>query len=66
MELARHRAIDNVYSRAIAKLGAEGWEMISKPELQFDTFYQNASGTFDVAPGNYDRKPDIYFKRPKY
>jgi len=53
MELARHRAIDNVYSRAIAKLGAEGWEMISKPELQFDTFYQNASGTFDVAPGNY-------------
>jgi hypothetical protein len=65
MELARHRAVENAYSKAFAKLGSEGWEMIDKPDLQFDTFFQNASGTFDVLEGNRDRKADIYFKRPR-
>jgi len=65
MELARHRAVDTAFARAIAKLGTEGWDMISKPDLQFDTFFQNASGTFDVLEGNHDRKADIYFKRLK-
>lgn len=65
MYLGRNRAIDNVYAKAIAKLGAEGWEMVSRPDLQFDTFFLNSSGTYNVNEGNKDRRSDIYFKRPK-
>jgi len=65
MELAKRRAVQNVYSSAITKLGRDGWEMVGRPDLQFDTFYQNSSGTFDVQEGNLSRKADIYFRRLK-
>lgn len=62
---AQARAADGAYARAIAKLGAEGWELVSSPDLQFDNYYQNSMGTYNLQEGSRERKPDIYFKRPR-
>src|SRR5687768_1524096 len=37
--LAQDRAVQSSNSRAIAKLGAEGWEMVAAPEIEFDLYY---------------------------
>ena len=63
--LARNRAQDDAYTKAIAKLGQEGWELSSPTNLQFDTAYAGPSGTSSFSPGVKDRRDDIYFKRRK-
>jgi hypothetical protein len=60
---AQARAAEGAYAKAFAKLGAEGWELVSPPGLQFDNYYLNSSGTYNIQEGNKERKADIYFKR---
>lgn len=63
--LARNKAQDDAYTKAIAKLGQEGWELSGPTNLQFDTAYTAPSGSSAIDPGVKDRKEDIYFKRRK-
>jgi hypothetical protein len=63
--LAYNRAKDLALSRAVAKLGAEGWEMTNQPTFKFDNYIQNSQGNFTVVQGSKETKSDIYFKRLK-
>lgn len=63
--LAYDKAAENAYAKAIAKLGVEGWELVSTPGLEFDNYFQNAQGNYTVQEGDKNRKPDLYFKRPR-
>jgi hypothetical protein len=62
---AQRRAVEAAYARAFSKLGADGWELVSSPELQFDNFVANSPNSFAVMDGSHQRGPDIYFKRRK-
>lgn len=62
---AYRRARDLAFSKAVAKLGAEGWEMISAPAFEFDDYVPNFQGNLIVSAGVKDDKPDVYFKRLK-
>ena len=63
--LAQERATQLSYSRAIAKLGGEGWEMISAPAIEFDIYYQNQQGMPAVKEGNRNARQHIWFMRAK-
>ena len=63
--LVRNKAQDDAYTKAIARLGQDGWELSSPTNLQFDTSYAGPSGTSSFNLGARDRKDDIYFKRRK-
>lgn len=63
--LAYDKAAETAYAKAIAKLGVEGWELVSTPGLEFDNYFQNAQGNYTVQEGDKNRKPDLYFKRPR-
>jgi len=63
--LGYNRAKDLAFSKAAAKLGLEGWEIISQPSIEFDNYIPNNQGNFTVSAGNKETKPDVYFKRPK-
>lgn len=63
--LGYNRAKDFAFSKAVAKLGFEGWEIISQPSIEFDNYIPNNQGNFTVVAGDKNTKPDIYFKRPK-
>lgn len=63
--LAFNRAQETAFAKAVAKLGAEGWEMVSTPTFEFDNYFQNYQGTYTVYQGNKEVKPDVYFKRLK-
>ena len=60
-----NRAKDLAFSKAVAKLGLEGWEIISQPSIEFDNYIPNNQGNFTIYVGNKETKPDVYFKRPK-
>lgn len=62
---ALNRAKEIAFSKAISKLGAEGWEMITQPAFEFDGFVPNVQGNFSVVVGNKSLTPNIYFKRLK-
>ena len=63
---AQTKAVENALSKAIVKLGAEGWELVSTPATQFMTFLPNPGGGFDLHEGTGDqRTTDIYFKRQR-
>ena len=68
--LALNNAFETAYAKAVSKLGAEGWEMISTPETQFSVYAPNSGGGFTIQEGNFNiqegnkkPRPDIYFKR---
>jgi hypothetical protein len=63
--LAYDKAVETAYAKAIAKLGLEGWELVSTPGLEFDNYFQNAQRNYTVQEGDKDRKSDLYFKRPR-
>ena len=63
--LAYNRARDLAFAKAVTKLGTEGWEMMTAPTLEFDTYIQNPQGTYAISQGAKDTKPDVYFKRIK-
>ncbi|MCU0238722.1 MAG: hypothetical protein MUC29_04710 [Pyrinomonadaceae bacterium] len=63
--LAQNRVRDLVYAKTLAKLGLDGWELVSNPEFSFDDYVSNNKNTFDIYPQNKDLKKDVYFKRLK-
>jgi hypothetical protein len=63
--LAERRAAETAIAKAIAKLGQDGWEMASTPELQFDNYVSSGPNSFRVEQGDKQRGPDIYFKRAR-
>jgi hypothetical protein len=63
--LAQERATQLSYSKAIAKLGSEGWEMISAPAIEFDIYYQNQQGMPTVKEGNRSARQHIWFMRAR-
>ncbi len=60
-----NRARDLAFSKAVAKLGVEGWEMVSQPSIELDNYIPNNQGNFTVVAGDKNTKPDAYFKRLK-
>jgi hypothetical protein len=63
--LAQERATQLSYSKAIAKLGSEGWEMISAPAIEFDIYYQNQQGMPTVKEGNRAARQHVWFMRAR-
>jgi hypothetical protein len=63
--LAQERAVQSSYSRAIAKLGGEGWEMVDAPEIEFDLYYTNPQGIQSVKEGSKTERRHIWFKRER-
>jgi hypothetical protein len=59
------RAAETAFAKAIAKLGQEGWEMVSTPALEFDNYVQTSPSNYRVQEGSKQRKPDIFFKRAR-
>ena len=64
-DFAYSKARENALAKVIAKLGNEGWEIISSPTIEFDAFIPNTQNDFEIEKGNKDLKPNIYFKRLK-
>jgi len=63
--LAQERSTQLSYSKAIAKLGSEGWEIISAPAIEFDIYYQNQQGMPTVKEGNRAARQHIWFVRAR-
>ena len=63
--LAQNKATEMAFSKAFAKLGQQGFEMVSSPGLQFDQYVPNSAGTFTVQEGSSERTADIYFRRQR-
>lgn len=63
--LAQERAFQMSFSRAIAKLGSEGWEMIAEPEIEFDLYFTNPQGIQTVKEGTKTQRQHIWFKRER-
>lgn len=61
--LAYNRAKELAYTRAIAKLGLEGWEIIGQPSADFDSYIPDSQNTFTIRQGSKEIKPNLYFKR---
>ena len=61
--LATNRAMNVAFSKAISKLGADGWEMVEAPSVEFDLFYTNPQGIQTVKPGQQTDRRHIWFKR---
>ena len=61
--LAQERAFEMAFSRSIARLGTEGWEMIDRPSIEFDLIYTNQQGVQTVKEGNRTERQHIWFKR---
>lgn len=64
-KLARNRAAEIAFAKAMSQLGAGGWEMTSAPDLRLDKFVVNEDGFFNVIEGNYESAGTIYFKRAR-
>jgi len=63
--LALERANQVAFSKAIAKLGSDGWEMVSAPAVEFDVYYLNQQGITSVKDGNRTDRQHIWFKRTR-
>ena len=64
-KLAQNKATETAFAKAFAKLGLQGFEMVSSPGLQFDQYVPNSAGTFTVQEGSSERTADIYFRRQR-
>jgi len=64
-QLVQERAVEVAFSKAIAKLGGEGWEMISAPAVEFDLYYTNPQGNQTAKEGNRTDRQHIWFKRAR-
>jgi hypothetical protein len=49
--LAFNRVRELAYTKAVAKLGLEGWEIIGQPPVNFDSYIDN-QGTFIIGQAN--------------
>ncbi len=61
--LALSRARESAFSKAVAKLGLEGWEVVGQPSINFDSYILNNQGTYTIEQANKEAKPNVYFKR---
>ena len=61
--LAQERAIQVGFAKAISKLGADGWEMIAAPSIEFDLFYVNQQGTPTAKEGLRTERQHVWFRR---
>jgi len=61
--LATSRAVYTAYSRAISKMGAEGWELVEPPSIEFDLYYTNQQGIQTAKTGNQSDRKQVWFKR---
>lgn len=61
--LAGYRAMNVAYSKAIARLGTDGWEMVDAPEIEFDLYYTNPQGIQTAKIGQQTERRHIWFKR---
>lgn len=61
--LATSRAVNTAYSRAISKLGADGWELVDSPAVEFDLYYTNQQGIQSVKTGSQSDRKQVWFKR---
>jgi len=63
--LAQERAFQSSFSRAVAKLGSEGWEMVEAPEIEFDLYHLNQQGIPTVKEGTKSGRQHVWFKRER-
>ena len=61
--LAQQRAVETAFSKAISRLGTEGWEMVDRPSIEFDLYYTNQQGIQTVKEGNRTERQHVWFKR---
>lgn len=61
--LAQDRAIQIAFSKAIAKLGGEGWEMVTAPAVEFDLYYLNPQNIPSVKEASKTERQHIWLKR---
>ena len=62
---AQDRAFQASFSRAIAKLGSDGWEMVDAPEIEFDLYFPNQQGIQTVKEGSKTQRQHVWFKRER-
>ena len=63
--LAISRAANTAYSRAISKMGGDGWELVEAPSVEFDLYYTNQQGIQTVKTGNQSERKQIWFQRAR-
>ena len=63
--LAQERAIEVALSKALGKLGSDGWEMIDAPAVEFDLIYTNQQNVQTVKEGNKTDRQHIWLKRAR-
>ena len=63
--LAQERATQTSFSRAISKLGSEGWEMVEAPAIEFDLYYPNQQNIQTVKEGLKTERQHVWFKRER-
>ena len=61
--LGNNRARELAFTKAVARLGSEGWEMMGEPSVIFDNYILDPQGNYSISQGNKEIKPNIYFKR---
>lgn len=60
---AQNRAIQNAFSKAIAKLGYAGFEMIDMPQIEFDLYYESGQASKSMIEAPQTARQHIWFKR---
>lgn len=63
--LAQESASQLGFSKAIAKLGNDGWEIISAPAIEFDIYYTNPQGIPSVKEGSKTDRQHVWFRRAR-
>ena len=61
--LATSRAVNTAYSRALSKLGGDGWELVDVPPVEFDLYFTNQQGIQTVKTGQQGERRHVWFKR---
>lgn len=60
---AQNRAVQNAFARAIAKLGSAGFEMVDKPQVEFDLYFESGQANKSVIEAPQTQRQHIWFKR---
>ena len=63
--LAQERAVQSAFSKAMAKLGGDGWEIVEAPQIEFDLYYTNSQGIQTVKEGAKSERRHVWFKRER-
>lgn len=63
--LAQERAIQSAFSKAMAKMGGDGWEIVEAPQIEFDLYYTNSQGVQTVKEGARTERRHVWFKRER-